>query len=225
MQPVLEKTAFRLNGFFAFGAELVLLGASIAALREALLTRSTTFPGPFWYGLGFLLLIALTAPGFFVVHPNEARVLVFLGRYVGSVRTSGFWWTNPLTLKRRVSLRVHNFSSEKLKVNDAVGNPIEIAAVVVWRVVDSAQALFNVENYQEFVAIQSETAIRALASHHPYDVYEEGGLSLRAHPEEIAERLRQEVQARLNVAGVEVLEARISHLAYAPEIAQAMLRR
>lgn len=163
--------------------------------------------------------------GLFVVQPNEARVIVFFGRYVGSVRDSGWWFTNPLTTRKAVSLRVRNFNSERLKVNDAAGNPIEIAAVVVYKVIDSAKAHFDVDNYDKFVAIQSETALRQLASAFPYDSYEHGGESLRGNPEELADRLRHEVQSRLSAAGVDVLETRLTHLAYAPEIAGAMLQR
>jgi regulator of protease activity HflC (stomatin/prohibitin superfamily) len=184
--------------------------------------RNNAYLLPF---IGMALLIFLSLPGFFIVQPNEARVMVFLGRYVGTVRDSGFWWTNPFTVKKHVSLRIHNFNSERLKVNDLQGNPIEIAAVVVWRVVDSAKALFDVENYQGFVAIQSETAIRSLASQYPYDAHVEGIASLRGNPKEISENLGHHLHPRLEIAGVEVSEARISHLAYAPEIAQAMLRR
>lgn len=150
---------------------------------------------------------------------------VLFGRYIGSIRDSGFWWTNPFTVKRHVSLRIRNFNSQTLKVNDLNGNPIEIAAVIVWRVVDSARALFDVENYEGFVAIQSETAIRALASDYPYDAHDDGRSSLRASPQEIADSLQRQVQARLDVAGLAIIESRISHLAYAQEIAQAMLRR
>jgi len=175
------------------------------------------------------LLIAVVIPsvsGFFTVEPNQAVVLVCFGRYVGTVRESGFWWTNPFTTKRKVSLRVRNFNSKILKVNDAQGSPIEIAAVVVWQVVDSAKSQFAVDEYQEFIAIQSETAIRALANRYPYDAPDEATIpSLRGIPDEIALYLQKELQARLQVAGVEVLEARLSHLAYAPEIAQVMLRR
>lgn len=163
--------------------------------------------------------------GFFIVQPNEARVLVLFGRYIGSVREAGFWWANPFTAKRRVSLRIRNFNSERIKVNDLHGNPIEIAAVVVWNVIDSAHALFDVDNYEQFVGIQSETAIRALASEYPYDAQDEVRASLRGSPQEVAENLRQQLQTRLGIAGVEVMESRISHLAYAQEIAQAMLRR
>lgn len=163
--------------------------------------------------------------GFFIVQPNEAKIILLLGRYTGSVRESGWWFTNPLTTRSAISLRVRNFNSERLKVNDAPGNPIEIAAVVVYKVVDSARASFDVDNYDKFVAIQSETALRQLASSLPYDSYEQDTHSLRGNQEEVAERLRDEVQKRLNVAGVEVIEARLTHLAYAPEIAQAMLQR
>ncbi|MFB8787793.1 MAG: SPFH domain-containing protein [Potamolinea sp.] len=177
-------------------------------------------------GIIILGLASVLALGFFTVEPNKARVIVFLGRYIGSVRQAGFWWTNPFATKQRVSLRVRNFNSKQLKVNDAQGSPIEIGAVVVWQVIDSAKSLFEVDDYEQFVAIQSETAIRALAIRYPYDTPDEASIpSLRGIPDEIANELQKEVQARLQVAGVEVLEARLSHLAYAPEIAQAMLRR
>src|SRR5690606_20549316 len=162
--------------------------------------------------------------GFIVVQPNDSCVLVFFGKYVGTVRDSGFWFVNILTTKKKVTLRIRNFNSEKLKVNDLHGNPIEIAAVIVWRVTDSARAVFDVDHYERFVAIQSETAIRSLASDYPYDG-EEDKATLRGSPQEIAENLQKQVQSRLEIAGVEVTEARISHLAYAQEIAQAMLRR
>ena len=163
--------------------------------------------------------------GFFVVEPNQAAVLMLFGNYRGSERRPGLWWANPFMTKKRVTLRVRNFESGKLKVNDHDGNPIEIGAVVVWRVVDSAEAIFQVDNYDNFVHVQSEAALRNLAVGHPYDAHEDGQLSLRGNTVEVAEQLKQEVQARLEKAGVEVLEARISHLAYAPEIANAMLRR
>jgi regulator of protease activity HflC (stomatin/prohibitin superfamily) len=163
--------------------------------------------------------------GFVVVQPNDSRVLILFGKYTGTVRQSGFWWVNPFTVRKKVSLRIRNFNSQKIKVNDLHGNPIEIGAVVVWRVVDTAKAIFDVENYEQFVDIQSETAIRQLASEFPYDVEEEDKSSLRGSPQEIAEGLKNIVQTRLAVAGVEIIEARISHLAYAQEIAQAMLRR
>jgi regulator of protease activity HflC (stomatin/prohibitin superfamily) len=172
---------------------------------------------------GIALLIALT--GFFTVAPNEGKVLQFFGRYVGTVREAGPRWTNPFYSKRGVSLRVRNFESSKLKVNDLDGNPIEIAAVVVWQVVDTAEALFQVNDYEDFVHIQSESALRAMATSYPYDSHDTGALSLRSHGKEISDHLQREIQERLASAGVSVIEARITHLAFAPEIAQAMLQR
>jgi regulator of protease activity HflC (stomatin/prohibitin superfamily) len=172
---------------------------------------------------GIVLLIALT--GFFTVAPNEGKVLQFFGRYVGTVRDAGPRWTNPFYSKRGVSLRVRNFESSKLKVNDLDGNPIEIAAVVVWQVVDTAEALFKVNDYEDFVHIQSESALRAMATSYPYDSHDTGALSLRSHGKEISDHLQREIQERLASAGVSVIEARITHLAFAPEIAQAMLQR
>jgi regulator of protease activity HflC (stomatin/prohibitin superfamily) len=172
---------------------------------------------------GIALLIALT--GFFTVAPNEGKVLQFFGRYVGTVRDAGPRWANPFYSKRGVSLRVRNFESSKLKVNDLDGNPIEIAAVVVWQVVDTAEALFKVNDYEDFVHIQSESALRAMATSYPYDSHDTGALSLRSHGKEISDHLQKEIQERLASAGVSVIEARITHLAFAPEIAQAMLQR
>ncbi len=163
--------------------------------------------------------------GFTVVNPNEAKVIQLFGVYKGTIKDQGFWWVNPLTSRRTVSLRVRNFESSHLKVNDHDGNPIEIAAVVVWRVVETAEAIFQVDDYENFVHVHSESAVRNLATTYPYDAHEEGQLSLRMSAGDIAHRLRQEIQERLAKAGVEVIEARISHLAYAPEIANAMLRR
>jgi len=172
---------------------------------------------------GIVLLICLG--GFFTVAPNEGKVLQFFGSYVGTVRDAGPRWTNPFYSKRGVSLRVRNFESSKLKVNDLDGNPIEIAAVVVWQVVDTAEALFQVNDYEDFVHIQSESALRAMATSYPYDSHDTGALSLRSHGKEISDHLRNEIQERLAKAGVDVIEARITHLAFAPEIAQAMLQR
>jgi regulator of protease activity HflC (stomatin/prohibitin superfamily) len=163
--------------------------------------------------------------GLFSVSPNQARVLTLFGRYAGTVHETGLRWANPFLLKRPVSLRVRNFESERLKVNDSDGNPIDIAAVVVWKVVDTAEALFHVDNFENFVKVQSEAALRNLATHYPYDAHKEGELALRSHTGEIAERLKSEIQERLAQAGVEVIEARITHLAYAQEIAHAMLQR
>jgi regulator of protease activity HflC (stomatin/prohibitin superfamily) len=172
-----------------------------------------------------VIIAGLSVPGFFVLHPNESKVFTFVGRYVGTARQAGFHWTNPVCAKRRVTLRIVNLVSDKIKVNDACGNPIEIAAVIVWHVVDTAKATFNVDNYKNFVAIQSETAIRQLASHYPYDAHDKDLPSLRANAEDIAAKLREQVQERLLISGVNVVEARLMHLAYAPEIAQVMLRR
>ncbi len=163
--------------------------------------------------------------GFFMVNPNEAKVLQLFGKYIGTAKDPGLRWANPFLAKRAVSLRVRNFESGKLKVNDSTGNPIEIAAVVVWKVVDSAEAVFEVDDYEEFVTIQSEAALRNLATTYPYEAHNDGDIALRSDPQQIAGALRSEIQARLEKAGVEVIEARISHLAYAPEIANAMLRR
>ena len=163
--------------------------------------------------------------GFFTVAPNEAKVLQFFGRYVGTVHDAGARMVNPFYTKKAVSVRVRNFESSRLKVNDLEGNPIEIAAVIVWQVVDTAEALFLVDDYVDFVKTQSESALRQMAQSFPYDSHDTGAISLRSHHAEIAERLREEVQERLASAGVKVIESRITHLAFAPEIAQAMLQR
>ena len=169
--------------------------------------------------------VAFLCKGFFQVQPNQGVVLLLFGRYAGTARETGLRWTNPFLTKRAVSLRVRNFESSKLKVNDADGNPIEIAAVIVWQVVDTAEAVFQVDDYENYVHIQSESALRQMAQSYPYDSHEDGKPSLRSHGDEITAHLREQIQERLGKAGVEVLEARISHLAYAQEIAQAMLQR
>ena len=163
--------------------------------------------------------------GLFMVNPNEARVLQLFGRYVGSVRDQGLRWANPFYSKQRISLRVRNFETDRSKVNDAEGNPIEIAAVVVWKVVDTAEATFEVDDYVNFMHVQSEAAVRNLATRYPYDTRQDEQISLRGNTEEIADQLQTEIQGRLHKAGLEVLESRITHLAYAPEIASAMLQR
>ena len=163
--------------------------------------------------------------GLTVVNPNQAKVVTLFGVYKGSLKAPGLWWVNPLTTRRRLSLRVRNFESGKLKVNDHDGNPIEIAAVIVWRIVETFEAVFNVDDYEHFVHVQTEAAVRILATTYAYDAHEDGKLSLRSSVDEISDRLRTEVQSRLSKAGIEVIESRISHLAYAPEIAGAMLRR
>jgi len=173
----------------------------------------------------FVLTLILMAVGFYMVGPNEGRVLQLFGDYVGTDRQLGLRWANPFYSKTRVSLRVRNFESGQLKVNDLVGNPVDIAAVVVWKVVDTAEAVFEVDDYENYVAVQSEAAIRNMATSYAYDDYEGDAITLRGSGNEIADILQKEVQDRLGKAGVEVIEARISHLAYAPEIASAMLQR
>jgi regulator of protease activity HflC (stomatin/prohibitin superfamily) len=175
--------------------------------------------------IGLMVLTSFMLAGFFVVNPNEARVLLLFGKYAGSVKRDGFHWVNPLIRGRRISLRVRNFESSRVKVNDHEGNPIEIAAIVVWRVSETAEASFEVDDYEHYVKVQSEAAVRNLATQYPYDAHLDGHKSLRGNTAEIAEQLKAEVQERLAKAGVEVLEARINHLAYAPEIAAAMLQR
>jgi regulator of protease activity HflC (stomatin/prohibitin superfamily) len=172
-----------------------------------------------------IVLHMVIAAGLFVVNPNEAKVLQLFGKYVGTARQPGLRFANPFFTKRRVSMRVRNFESARLKVNDLDGNPIEIAAVVVWRVVDTAEAIFEVDDYENYVHVQSESALRNMVTSYPYDVHDDAQLSLRGHTQAIADHLRKEIQERLSKAGVEVIEARISHLAYASEIAAAMLQR
>ena len=176
------------------------------------------------YMLG-LVITLICYKGFFMVHPNQAKVLQLFGTYVGSVRQTGLRWANPFYSKEPVSLRVRNFESGMMKVNDSSGNPVDIAAVVVWKVIDSAEAVFEVDDYKSFVQIQSEAALRNLATSYPYEAHNEGEIALRSDPQAIAEKLRDEVQDRLDKAGGEVSVARISHLAYAQEIASAMLKR
>ena len=177
-----------------------------------------------WGAIVMVIDFVLLA-GLFMVNPNEGRVLQLFGKYVGTAKMEGLRWANPFYSKRRISLRVRNFETNRLKVNDIDGNPIEIAAIVVWKVVDTAEACFQVDAYEQFVAIQSESAVRNLATQHPYDSHSEEKVSLRGHTATISDQLRAEIDQRLEKAGVEVLESRISHLAYAPEIAEAMLRR
>jgi regulator of protease activity HflC (stomatin/prohibitin superfamily) len=172
------------------------------------------------FAFGVVSMFGLT-----VVNPNEAKIVQLFGVYKGSIKTQGLWWVNPLTTRRRLSRRVRNFETTKLKVNDHDGNPIEIAAVVVWRVIETAEAMFHVDDYEQFVHVQSESAVRNLATSYPYDAHQEGQMSLRISAGEINQKLREELQERLAKAGVEVIEARLSHLAYAAEIASAMLRR
>jgi regulator of protease activity HflC (stomatin/prohibitin superfamily) len=217
-----ERKGFSIAGIPFIGVCLVLAAIGVLLLVSA----DGAQPAP--HVVPGMLLLAFTGfllKGFFQVAPNEAQVMQLFGRYAGSVRDEGLRWTNPFYAKRRLSLRVRNFESGKLKVNDNDGNPIEIAAVVVWQVIDTAEAVFRVEDYENFVHIQSESALRQMAQSYPYDAHDDGQPSLRSHGEVINNHLRDEIQARLEKAGVQVIEARISHLAYAQEIAQAMLQR
>jgi regulator of protease activity HflC (stomatin/prohibitin superfamily) len=215
-----EIPAKSLPGLSWFFALLVLHAVAVAGI--------TVLP-PILKLLAVLLLIALIACwfGFYMVQPNQGKVLQFFGRYSGTDRNAGLRWANPFYTKKSVSLRVRNFESGRLKVNDANGNPIEIGAVIVWRVVDTAEAVFEVDNYESYVTIQSEAALRNLATSYAYEEHgdENKGLTLRSNANEIALKLKQEVHERLQKAGVEVMEARLSHLAYSAEIAHAMLQR
>src|SRR5271157_3855089 len=217
-----EKPAFSLPG----GAMLFLLLAAMAATIFFFYESITTqvFVGVVLCALLFVVEIIMLG-GLLVVNPNEGQVLQLFGTYIGTIREQGFRWVNPFTSKRRISLRVRNFETSKLKVNDLDGNPIEIAAVVVWQVVDTAEAVFQVDSYENFVQVQSESALRTMATSYSYDSHTEGQMSLRSHTAETAEQPRKEIQERLAKAGVQVIEARISHLAYAAEIASAMLQR
>jgi len=222
-----ERSLSTVSGWLAL--PVLLVGFALAFWQFVLNVKA--FDEDVSSPLGFLLwvlvmvFVVFLLVGLFVVNPNEARVATLFGRYSGSVKTDGLHWANPLYKKRKISLRIRNFESAQIKVNDLEGNPIEIAAIVVWRVVETAEALFEVDNYEHYVKVQTEAAVRNLAMHYPYDAYVEGHMSLRSNTTEIAEQLKTEVQARLNKAGVEVLEARINHLAYAQEIAAAMLQR
>ena len=221
-----EKPAFIAPGLLTFLFLIALLLLTIAVLVALIANRADA---PAWaYVLDILAMTAVLVAfgGFLIVSPNEAQVLQVFGNYTGTVHEPGFWWTNPFTLPRRkVSQRVRNFESSRLKVNDHDGNPIEIAAIVVWRVTDTAEAVFHVDDYENYVKVQTEAAVRNLATSYAYDSHQDDALSLRTSSDEITGRLRTEVQDRLARAGIEVIEARLSHLAYAPEIAQAMLRR
>ena len=219
---MLEREIRGVSGWVMLGVLIaVLVGAGYGFVEGAKAGNGPTL-------IGCLVVIIITCGSFnglTVVNPNQAKVVTLFGVYKGSIKTAGFWWVNPLTARRKLSLRVRNFESGKLKVNDHDGNPIEIAAVVVWRLVETFEAAFNVDDYEHFVHVQSEAAVRILATTYSYDAHEDDKLSLRSSVSEISERLRHEIQERLTKAGIEVIESRISHLAYAPEIAGAMLRR
>jgi regulator of protease activity HflC (stomatin/prohibitin superfamily) len=228
-----ERTAWSLPGiatFFVLLVAAIMLGALMIWYIATVLESAGSEVGVAAIVGLILIILAFCAVcvafgGLTAVNPNEARALVLFGHYAGTVRTQGLHWVNPFTMRRKISVRVRNFETAKLKVNDHDGNPIEIAAIVVWKVIDTAEALFEVDDYENFVHVQAESALRNLATSHPYDAHVEGDVALRSHQVQIADQLRSEIQDRLQAAGVEVIEARISHLAYAPEIANAMLRR
>ena len=218
-----EKAAFHVNGY------LGLLGAIIIGLISLWLmfvgfTRN--FPVLLTIGIILFLIVILFSTSLTIIQPNEAKVLTFFGNYIGTIRDAGLFMIVPFTNKETVSLRVCNFNSQILKVNDSKGNPVEIAAVIVYKVVDTAKALFSVDDYEQFVQIQSESAVRHVASEYPYDSFEDqDAITLRGNPTEVSERLTAELQERLNVAGIKIIETRLTHLAYATEIASAMLQK
>jgi regulator of protease activity HflC (stomatin/prohibitin superfamily) len=217
-----ERETFAPSGWAALAGLLagllVCIGAIIGSAASSLPALVVVF-------VILLVLDVFFMAGLFIVNPNEGKVLQLFGSYVGTVRTPGLRWANPLFSKTTISVRIRNFESAHLKVNDRDGNPVEIAAIIVWRVVDTAEALFEVNNYEDYVRVQTESALRTMTSRYAYDSHDDAQLSLRSNPAEILEHLKTEIQERLAKAGVEVIEARISHLAYAPEIAQVMLRR
>lgn len=211
-----EKIGFSISGYGVFTALLVAAAFIVSQAAVGNIEVMTV--------LVFILMV-VAIPGFFMVQPNQAKVMTFFGSYVGSVKATGLRWTIPLFARKTISLRIRNFESSQMKVNDKHGNPIEIATVVVWSVDDTAEAVFEVDDYLSFVTIQSESALRNMAISYPYDQHEGDQIALRSHPKEVSAALIIEIQQRLEKAGVKVHEARISHLAYAPEIANAMLQR
>jgi regulator of protease activity HflC (stomatin/prohibitin superfamily) len=212
----IEKTHSAQNGYVMLFIALVLLIGGIALLR-------------IYVGAFMIIAALIMCAGFVLVNPNSSRVLLLFGKYVGTIKENGLFWVNPLYTKKRISLRASNFDSERLKVNDKLGNPIMISTILVWRVTDTYKAAFDVDDYQNFVRVQTDAAVRKLASMYPYDNFADEGLdediTLRSSVNEVSEALEQEVQERLSMAGIEVLEARIGYLAYAQEIANAMLKR
>lgn len=217
-----ERESRGISGWGMLITLVLAAGALVAGMIPAAQAGRPLFVVPIVFALA---VVCFMFAGLTVVNPNQSSVITLFGVYKGSIKQAGFWWVNPFTTRRKLSLRVRNFESSKLKVNDRDGNPIEIAAVVVWRVVETFEASFNVDDYENFVHVQSEAAVRVLATSYPYDAHDEDAISLRHSVGEVTDRLRHEVQERLSKAGIDVLEARISHLAYAPEIAGAMLRR
>jgi regulator of protease activity HflC (stomatin/prohibitin superfamily) len=211
-----ENIGFSISGYSVF---IALLAAIVFIISQAATANIEIVT------VVIFILTVVAVPGFFMVQPNQAKVMTFFGSYVGSVKACGLRWTIPLFMRKNISLRIRNFESNQMKVNDNHGNPIEIATVVVWSVDDTAEAMFEVDDYNSFVTIQSESALRNIAVSYPYDQHGSDEVALRSHPKEVSEALIIEIQARLEKAGVKVHEARISHLAYAPEIAHAMLQR
>jgi len=229
---VREKEAFGAAGLPLAGAAFVLVvagtglvGTGIAGLAGGAAISTPVAVGAIVLGVVAVIAAGLAGGGLTMVAPGEARVLQFLGRYTGTVRLDGLRWVNPFTTRRKVSTRIRNHETAVMKVNDADGNPIEIAAVVVWKVIDTAEAVFEVDDYNNYVKVQSESALRNLATSYTYDAHDDHTMSLRGTTQAVADHLKREIQDRLSRAGVEVMEARISHLAYAPEIAHAMLQR
>jgi len=223
-----ERPLRSVSGYLALAACVIVVLVGFGLIGAGSPSNSNTNDGtPALVTLGVILIAAgfVSLRGFVVVAPNEAKVATLFGRYRGTTRVSGFHWINPFTSRAKVSLRVRNFDSNTLKVNDAAGNPVEIAAVINWQVADTATALFDVEDFEAFVSIQAETAVRHVASEFPYEAYEEGQLSLRGNADDVADTLTRELQQRLDIAGVHILDTRLRRLAYAPEIAGEMLRR
>lgn len=217
-----ERDTLLITGLGVAGFGLVLLAGSGGVIWQAVDRESPVFA----VGAGLLVLLAVACfAGLFIVQPNQAMVVTLFGRYRGTSRSTGLWWTNPFTARNSLSLRVRTLDNDVLKVNDAAGNPVEIAAVINWQVVDTARASFDVDDFEEFVQVQAEASVRHVAAEYPYDNYEDGGFSLRANADEVAATLQAELQQRLQVAGVSVLDTRLRRLAYAPEIAPEMLRR
>lgn len=215
MNGIREKDAWIMNGYVGIVAIAILVAGTVFSFIEE----------QFILGGIFLVIAIVLGSGITMVQPNQSVVVIFLGRYMGTIRREGIALTIPFTIRKTISLRVRNFNSKRLKVNDVNGNPIEIAAVIVFKVIDAAKAVFDVDRYEQFVEIQSETAIRAVATKYPYDNFGEDELTLRGNAQEVSKELTTELQERLTVAGVEVIEARLTHLAYSTEIAQAMLQR
>jgi hypothetical protein len=218
-----ERKGLGVNGWVMLIVILALLGGGGWLIYLA--SEDDDLTTTFWVGIVAVVVGGVMASGLVINPPNIAKVVTFFGRYLGTVRRNGLVWTYPLTARERVSLRIQNFDSQILKVNDANGNPVEIAAVIVWRVVDTAHAVFDIEDYEDFVRIQTETAVRHMASEYPYDAYEEGQHSLRGNADEVTNSLHGELQDQLTLAGVEVMRTQLRRLAYAPEIAADMLRR